>query len=140
MIQYPQQQHNRGPVLQPTERRYRHYLLEAGALGAVLGFLLGRRHHPLVWAAILGTTVVLVATVALLWPELLAATALVLVARARSRGWSWERLGVMAGILAAGAILVGLGLAVGGPGGAVVAGVLAWAVWHLAVRERVRAL
>lgn len=31
------------------------HVVEAGVVGLALGWLLGRRPHPLVWAALLGT-------------------------------------------------------------------------------------
>jgi len=41
----------RGEMVVAHERRH---VVEAGAVGLVVGWLLGRRHHPLVWAAVLG--------------------------------------------------------------------------------------
>jgi len=42
-------------------------VVEAGAAGAVFGWLLGRHHHPLVWAGLLFFVLSLMAVVIFLW-------------------------------------------------------------------------
>jgi hypothetical protein len=71
-------------------------------------------------------------------PFLLVLLVIVCVGRARVRGWSAERRAItalglvgMAGFVAAGAVVAGVG-------GALVGGFLAWALWHALTRERAR--
>ncbi|MGD0255968.1 MAG: hypothetical protein ABSB99_10545 [Acidimicrobiales bacterium] len=69
-------------LLRPRQHQFAATL----GLGAVVGHLLGRTHHPLVWAT-LAMGLLLVSTLVLaLWPWFLGAGALVIVSRLHARG------------------------------------------------------
>ena len=115
-------------------------VVEAGAAGAVFGWLLGRRHHPLVLAGLFALVLGLVALVVMLWWAVLISVVLVCLARARSHGWSLQRTGMTAAALVGTGLLVLLGGLALGVGGALVAGCLGWCLWHAFARQHVRAL
>lgn len=110
----------------PYRRPDRHCLLEAGAAGAAVGYLFGRRHHPLVWVVILGggaiVSLAVVALVVRAWPELAAAT------RWYRDGWILKAIGAGLGILAAWGGAVTVALVFSGPLIAAMAGALGLAV------------
>jgi hypothetical protein len=64
---------------------------------------------------------------------------LVSIGRARARGWTPERVG--AGAVLVGAVFLTLaGWAVAGVVGVLIAGLGAWFVWHVGLRQRARQL
>jgi len=115
-------------------------VVEAGAAGAPLGYLVGRRHHPLVLAGLLALVLALIALVMILWWAVLISVVLICLARAHSHGWTTRRTGLTAAALVGTIILVLLGGLLLGVGGAIVAGCLGWGLWHAFARQRVRAL
>ena len=115
-------------------------VVEAGAAGAVFGWLVGRRHHPLVLAGLLAFVLALVALVVILWWAVLISAILVCLARAHSHGWTMKRTGLTAATLAGTGFLVLLGWLLLGVGGALVAGCLGWCLWHAIARQHVRTL
>ncbi|MGD0945693.1 MAG: hypothetical protein ABR972_15695 [Acidimicrobiales bacterium] len=61
--------HQEDPEWQSGYREGRHerWLL-AGASGGLLGYLIGRWHHPPLWANLVGIALVVTSIIAALWP------------------------------------------------------------------------
>lgn len=104
----------RGELVGANQRQH---LVGAGAVGVVLGWLLGRRHQPLVWTALVGTLFAVAALLIALLPYVLAAGALLLGEHlVRRRGWSIRAavIGVLSLALAlAIVVLVAVGIDLG---------------------------
>lgn len=71
---------------------------------------------------------------------LILSAGLLSIRRAREHGWSSERLGVTAASLFGAALFTLVGWAVARVLGVLVVGLVAWSVWRLTVRGRVRKL
>jgi hypothetical protein len=70
----------------------------------------------------------------------LLAAGLLSLGRARARGWSSDRLGVTASLVIGAILLALVGWSVARFIGALVVGFVAWFVWHVGLRQRVRRL
>jgi hypothetical protein len=126
-------------LYQPPRQRERQ-ALEAGGAGLVIGWLIGRHHHPLVWAGLLAFSVGLVIALVMLWPYVIAAGVLVLGAHWRGHGRSWGRIGgTLAAMILAPVVILCTGL-IGGGGLAIIIAAGLWATWHLAVKPRLHQL
>jgi len=117
-------------VVSPTEHE-RTKIAGVGLAGALAGYLFARKHHPLVWLG-LGVGIFLAVRVVLsLWPYLLLALALVIVAHLYRSGWSpLEIAGGAAGLAGTAAVTAGVLFLAGiGPAIVALAGVVAlwWA-------------
>jgi hypothetical protein len=106
----------------------------------VLGYLFGRHHHPALWLGLTGALALATAAAVTLWPFMLAALVIVTGARAHGRGWSLGRYTLTAASWLGALILVIVGAALAGLGGALVALALAWGIWHVLARPRAHSL
>jgi hypothetical protein len=111
-----------------TERRR---LIKAGAVGAFMGWLAGRRHHPLFWAALVVSVLFVVGFVLSIWPYVLSAATLLAVAHARRHGHSWQRIGLRVAVLVGTAIVIAGVLVLAGIGPALLVGVAGFAAWRI---------
>lgn len=127
---------NGGGAIEPSRPRVEHPAALIGGAG-VLGYLFGRRHHPIVWLALTGACVGAGYVVVVLWPFALAALVIVTAARARGHAWSLARYVATFGAWLGAVVLVIIGAAVLSAGGALIAIAGSWALWHAAVRPRV---
>ena len=76
--------------------------LVAGVGGALLGYLMWRRRHPLVWVVLSGLVLVIGGVVLVLSPYVLGAVAIVVLARWRAAGRSWTRIAATLAVLLSG--------------------------------------
>jgi Na+/melibiose symporter-like transporter len=114
--------------------------LVAGICGGLLGYLIGRRHHPLVWVCLAGLVLAIGVVVLALFPYVAVAVAITIVARWRASGRSWSRIGATFGVVLSGVVVSLLVLATLGPGPALLAMAGSWGLWHVAGRQRLARL
>jgi hypothetical protein len=110
--------------------------LVAGIGGGLLGYLIARRHHPLIWVTLAGLVLALGGIVLALFPYVAGAAAIAIVARWRAGGRSWSRIGATFAVVVFGvmvSLLVGASL---GPGPGLLAMAGSWGLWHVAGRQR----
>jgi hypothetical protein len=81
-----------------------------------------------------------VVLVVLAWWAVLAALVLVTAARSHGRGWSAGRSFATFGAWLGAVVVVIIGAAAAGIGGALVGAVLAWSCWHSLIRPRAHQL
>jgi uncharacterized membrane protein YhaH (DUF805 family) len=113
--------------------------LVAGIGGALLGYLIGRR-HPLVWASIAGLLLVIGSVVLVLLPYALGAVAIVVVARWRAAGRSWSRIGAKFGVFLSCVVVSFVVLITLGPGPGLLTVAGSWGLWRIAGRPRLARL
>jgi len=116
--------------MHPQRRR----LAEVGLAGLLLGALMGRPHHPLVWAALVAGVLGTLALMAALWPYVLGAGVLLTVAHARRRGHTWGAIATRGAFVLGALVVVGLGL-LAGIGPALLAGAGIFATWRIVGRR-----
>jgi hypothetical protein len=108
--------------------------------GALAGAFLARRHHPLVWLALAALVVGVVALAVMVWPAALAALVIVTATRARSHRWPAARYALTFGSWLGALVLVVVGAALAGFGGALVALAVAFGLWHTLARPYAHSL